>query len=93
MGTTREEPRVFEQRNRTSFLTRDKVVFYPSLILAALFGFAIGGHTGTESIVRNTLKLCNEKPLECKFKYDIIQYQETGKVPYTAPQPKAPEKK
>lgn len=87
MGTTRESTGLSEFRNRTCFVIKDKLVFYPTLILAALFGFALGGHIGTETIVNNTLKLCNEKPLECKFKYDILMYEQTGKVPYTATKP------
>jgi hypothetical protein len=27
--------------------------------------------------------MCNQKPNECKFKYDILMYNETGKVPYS----------
>jgi len=26
--------------------------------------------------------MCNEKPLECKFKYDMVKYHETGQIPY-----------
>jgi hypothetical protein len=57
-------------------------VYYPALVLCGIIGFGIGGNLGTQSIIKSTLKLCNEKPLECKFKYDIIKYQETGQVPY-----------
>jgi hypothetical protein len=41
--------------------------------------------------------MCNQKPHECKFKYDILMYNETGRVPYSPPkpqeQPKPTEKK
>lgn len=85
MGTTREEYRFSEQRN----YTRALIPVY--CILSAIIGYTLAGPL-VEGKVRNaTLKLCQERPLECKFKYDIIQYQETGKVPYTTP--KTQEKK
>lgn len=73
------------------------LVAYPLLIISVLFGFSIGGVVSTESITNNTLKLCNQKPHECRFKYDILMYNETGRVPYAPPkpqtQPKPEEKK
>jgi len=68
-------------------------VAYPLLILASLSGFAIGGSLTRQSTTNNVLKMCNQKPLECKFKYDILMYNETGKVPYTAPAEAKPNKK
>ena len=65
------------------------VVFYPLLVVSVLAGFAIGGSLKSPSVVNETLKMCNQKPHECKFKYDILMYNETGKVPYV---PKAEEK-
>jgi hypothetical protein len=65
-------------------------VFYPLLVVSVLAGFAIGGSLKSPSVVNETLKMCNQKPHECKFKYDILMYHETGKVPYAAP--KAEEK-
>jgi len=59
--------------------------FYTSLVLTGIIGFSIGGSISSRSAHHNTLKLCSEKPLECKFKYDIIMYQETGKIPYSQP--------
>lgn len=79
MGTTREESRLSKFRNRPSF----SVIYYPALVLSSMIGFAFGSNVYTEATINQTLKLCNEKPLECKFKYDMVQYQETGKVPYT----------
>ena len=61
------------------------VVFYPSFILTAVLGFITGGAFYSQSSYNDALKLCNQKPLECKFKYDIINYNETGKVPYATP--------
>lgn len=58
------------------------VVLYPSLILTLMIGYVLGGSSTTRSATNNTLKMCNQKPLECKFKYDILMYNETGKVPY-----------
>ena len=63
------------------------IIAYPVLILTAIAGFAIGGATSVNTITNNALKMCNQKPLECKFKYDIINYNETGRIPYTAPKP------
>ena len=70
-------------------------IFYPIVVLSIIIGYGIGGSVRTPSIINNTLKMCNEKPLECKFKYDILMYNETGKVPYREPKqtPKPTEKK
>ena len=81
MGTTPSETGAHKIRNRPSF----PVIYYPALALAAFVGFALGSNAYTESTINQTLKLCNQKPLECKFKYDMVTYQETGKVPYTQP--------
>ena len=69
------------------------IVGYPVLILTAIAGFAVGGSSSVDTITNNALKMCNQKPLECKFKYDILMYNETGKVPYTQPKPQTEEKK
>ena len=76
MGTTREEGRLSKFRNRTSVL----IPVY--CLLSAIVGYNLSGPLAETKVTNQTLKLCNEKPLECKFKYDIIQYNETGKVPY-----------
>jgi hypothetical protein len=72
-------------------------VFYPLLIITGIAGFGIGGSVKSPSVVNETLKMCNQKPHECKFKYDILMYNETGRVPYSPPkpqeQPKPTEKK
>lgn len=57
-------------------------VLYPSFILTAILGFITGGSFYSQSSYNEALKLCNQKQNECKFKYDIIKYNETGKVPY-----------
>ena len=64
-----------------------EVVVYPSFILTAVLGFITGGGFYSQSSYNDALKLCNQKPLECKFKYDIIHYNETGKIPYATPKP------
>ena len=79
MGTTREETGLPKVRNRTHL----PIVYYPAFALAAMMGFVLGSNAYTQSTINNTLKLCNQKPLECKFKYDMVMYEETGKVPYT----------
>jgi hypothetical protein len=76
MGTTREETRLSKFRNRTSIL----IPVY--CLLSTLVGYSLSGPITQQSTIDNTLKLCNEKPLECKFKYDILMYNQTGKVPY-----------
>jgi hypothetical protein len=79
MGTTREEIRLPEFRNRTNFL----IPVY--CLLSTLIGYTLSGPITRQSTVNETLKLCNQKPLECKFKYDILMYNETGRVPYKEP--------
>ena len=76
MGTTREEGRLSKFRNRTSVL----IPVY--CILSAVIGYTLSGSVTQQSTINETLKLCNQHPLECKFKYDILMYNETGKVPY-----------
>lgn len=80
MGTTRTETGLFEQRNRPAF----PIIYYPALALSVIVGFVIGSNAYTQSTINDTLKLCNVKPLECKFKYDMVKYQETGQIPYKA---------
>lgn len=71
-----------------------KTFVYPGFFLSALIGFAVGGNMSSVSTTNDMLKMCNQKPLECKFKYDILMYNETGRVPYTAaPKPELTEKK
>jgi len=63
--------------------------------LSILIGGSVGSLAGSQRSVNNTLILCNQKPHECKFKYDILMYEKDGRVPYADPtkvQPK-PEKK
>lgn len=93
MGTTREETRLPELRDRTTVSVRNKVIYYPSLILISIVSFALGSNVYKESIINDTLKLCNQKQLECKFKYDMVMYQETGKIPYTEVKPPEKDKK
>ena len=75
MGTTREENRLFEQRN----YTRALISVY--CVLSGIVGYALAGPLVEQKVVNQTLKLCNQRPAECKFKYDILMYNETGKVP------------
>ena len=76
MGTTHQELRLSKFRNRTSIL----IPVY--CILSAIIGYSLSGPITQQSTINETLKLCNEKPLECKFKYDILNYQQTGQIPY-----------
>lgn len=65
---------------------------YPAIALFGIATFALGGMIGNHEATDETIKMCQQKALECKFKYDILMYNETGKVPYTEPEPK-PNKK
>jgi hypothetical protein len=58
---------------------------YAVVTLIGLIGASIGSSITTSTVTNNTLKLCNQKPNECKFKYDILMYNETGRVPYPNP--------
>jgi hypothetical protein len=64
------------------------ITAYPALALIAISAFSLGGALSSQRIINDTLKLCNQKPLECKFKYDILMYNETGRVPYKEEKPK-----
>lgn len=79
MGTTHTETGVSKVRNHTTLCP---VIYYPILVLSTLTGFAIGSNAYTQATIDKTLQLCNERPLECKFKYDIIKYEKTGQIPY-----------
>ena len=76
MGTTREEIRLPKLRNSSNLL----IPVY--CMLSAIVGYSLSGPITQQSTINQTLKLCNEKPLECKFKYEILQYTETGAIPY-----------
>ena len=76
MGTTREELRLPKLRNRTNLL----IPVY--CLLSAIVGSTLAGPLAETRVTNDTLKLCNERPLECKFKYDIIKYNQTGQIPY-----------
>ena len=69
------------------------IVGYPVLILTAIAGFAVGSSSSVDTITNNALKMCNQKPLECNFKYDILMYNETVRFPYTQQKPQTEEKK
>ena len=53
--------------------------------LSVLIGSSIGSSNGYHHAVNDTLVLCNQKPHECKFKYDILMYEKEGRVPYADP--------
>ena len=76
MGTTREEGRLPKFRNSSNIL----IPVY--CLLSAIVGYNLAGPLAETKMVNATLKLCNERPLECKFKYDIIKYNQTGQIPY-----------
>jgi hypothetical protein len=86
MGRTYQETGLSELGNLTTVSTmRTKLIYIPALILTGITSFALGANMYTQSTINNTLKLCNQKTLECKFKYDMVMYEETGRVPYTQP--------
>jgi len=53
--------------------------------LTLLIGGSIGSAGGSSRAVKDTLILCNQRPHECKFKYDILMYEQDGRVPYADP--------
>lgn len=53
--------------------------------LTLLIGGSIGSAGGSSKAVQETLILCNQRPHECKFKYDILMYEKDGRVPYVDP--------
>ncbi len=53
--------------------------------LTLLIGGSIGSAGGSSRAVQDTLILCNQRPHECKFKYDILMYEKDGRVPYVDP--------
>ena len=84
MGRSYSEGRIPEQRDYTSVpMKMPYTIIY--CVLSALSAYALTGPVTDRTAVNRTLKMCNEKPLECKFKYDIIHYQETGQIPYKQP--------
>lgn len=84
MGRSYSEGRISEQRDYTSVsMKMPYTIIY--CVLSALSAYALTGPVTDRTAVNRTLKMCNEKPLECKFKYDIIRYQETGQIPYKQP--------
>lgn len=54
---------------------------YAVYVLAVFVAYGISGHLSTVKATNSTIKMCNQKPNECKFRYDILMYTETGKVP------------
>jgi hypothetical protein len=71
----------------------NRITLYTSLALSVISAFSLGGALSNQRTINDTLKLCNQKPLECKFKYDILMYNETGRVPYKEEKPKLVDKK
>lgn len=53
--------------------------------LSLLIGSSLGSSVGFHRAVNDTLILCNQRPHECKFKYDILMYEKEGRVPYADP--------
>ena len=53
--------------------------------LSLLIGGSVGSMSGSQGAVDSTLILCNQRPHECKFKYDILMYEKDGRVPYVDP--------
>ena len=60
---------------------KNSVLNYSTYFLVALTAYTIGGQFSDQSTTNRVLRLCNEKVAECKFKYDILRYNEEGVVP------------
>lgn len=68
---------------------RTNYTYIALLFLSMFIGGSIGSASGSSNAVKETLVLCNQRPHECKFKYDILMYEKDGRVPYADPnQPK-----
>lgn len=65
---------------------------YAVLGLFVFIGGFLGSNVATRRTTNNVLKMCNQKPNECRFKYDILMYDETGRVPYINPSVKPVQK-
>ena len=61
---------------------KSQITAWSVLALTLMAGVALGSTFNNQKFVDNTLKMCNQKPNECRFKYDILMYNETGRVPY-----------
>ena len=61
------------------------------IVLSLMIGGAVGSSSGSSRAVQDTLVLCNQRPHECKFKYDILMYEKDGRVPYVDPTKVKPE--
>jgi len=82
MSTISNKEDVLKPKSIPSSLKNSKLFLTINGLLIALVAFQIGGSIGSHSSTNETLKLCNENILECKFKYDILMYQQTGVNPY-----------
>lgn len=57
--------------------------FFPFLVLlvataglSILFGFITGETAATKSVTKKTIKMCVEKPADCKTTYDYFKIEE-----------------
>jgi len=83
LGEPHQNSRMPKHQNYTNLIMRisDPVKYYTLTAVIALSCFGLGGQISTMSATNDTLKMCNQNKNECKFKYDILMYNETGKVP------------
>lgn len=70
---------------------RTNYTYIALLFLSMLVGGSIGSAGGSSNAVKETLVLCNQRPHECKFKYDILMYEKDGRVPYVDPNQSKPQ--
>ena len=83
LGETDSESRMYGHKNYSNLIMNFSNPFtqYAVYALAVIASYALGSQVSTVSATNTTIKMCNERQLECKFKYDILVYNETGKVP------------
>jgi len=83
LGESHQNSRMSKYYNYTSLIMQisDPIKYYTLSAIIGLLAFSIGGQVSTVGATNETLKMCNQNKNECKFKYDILMYTETGKVP------------
>lgn len=83
LGDSNPKTRMPGLKNRINLIMNlsNPLTKYAVYVLAVFIAYGIGTQLSSMRSTNNTIKMCNQKPNECKFRYDILVYNETGKVP------------